>query len=165
MDSIQILNIFRNDQVIQQIFNGVYPIDKLPKIPFKPAALIINLDTSKQPGSHWVCLYFDKKAGCEYFDSYGRTPSKKLINYMRKYATKIKYSKKCVQQLLTATCGQYCVYYLTWRCRGVYMKDILKSLNKEYADEFVTGFINGLFKVNTEITDERFLQEQWNNFT
>ena len=45
------------------------------------------------------------------------------------------------------------------------MKDILKSLNKEYADEFVTGFINGLFKVNTEITDERFLQEQWNNFT
>ena len=40
------------------------------------------------------------------------------------------------------------------------MKDILNSMDKGYADEFITGFINGLFKVNTAVVDEHFLLDQ-----
>ena len=35
-------------------FIGSFARDKLPKVKSLPAALIINTDTSTQPGEHWV---------------------------------------------------------------------------------------------------------------
>jgi len=165
MDTNQILSIVRSDQAICQIYHGVFPIDKLPILHSLPAALVINLDDSTEPGSHWVAIYIETKSSCEYFDSYGREPEEKLRTYMNKYASKIKFNKKCIQQPLTATCGQFCIYYLIWRSRGVPLKNIVNSLDKSYADEFVTGFVNKLFKINTVTVDIKFITDQiCNNF-
>lgn len=79
---------------------------------------------------------------------------------MTLYARKTKFNKKCAQQLFTATCGQHCIYYIVWRCRGVYMKDILKKLDENYADEFVTGFVNSLFKIYTNVIADEFIINQ-----
>ena len=51
-------------------FRGVYPRDKLPKLK-NDQCMIINLDTSKQAGSHWIAIYC---AGNSYvvYDSFGR---------------------------------------------------------------------------------------------
>ena len=51
-------------------FRGVYPRDKLPKLK-DGQSMIINLDTSKQSGSHWIAIYCSGNSYVVY-DSFGR---------------------------------------------------------------------------------------------
>ena len=45
--------------------------DTLPQYPFNVESGIVNLNTSSQPGSHWVCYYRNKNERI-YFDPYGQ---------------------------------------------------------------------------------------------
>ena len=63
-------------------FIGVYPRDQLPVIKTLPCALVANTDDSKNPGEHWVAMYFSRTK-TEYFDSFGLPPyHEDLINYV-----------------------------------------------------------------------------------
>ena len=59
--------------------------------------LVINLDTHKQSGSHWVALYIDLlKNQLYYFDSVGKKPGKrikKFNNHVLNFMYKNKYNK------------------------------------------------------------------------
>ena len=160
MNTLEIQSVLKSDSMVAPILYGVFPIDHLPNIVSKPAALVINLDSSKKPGSHWVCIYFNRKGGCDYFDSYGKSPNKKLEKYMLKYATKINTNKKPVQLPFTSTCGQLCIFFLVWRARHVPQAMVMSGLDNSYADEFVTGFVNKLFRINTVTFDENFIVNQ-----
>jgi len=141
MNTVQILNKVNSDLVLKQVFLGVFPIDLIPKIQKYPSALIVNLDASNLPGSHWVALYFNKNNECEYFDSYGRKPELFILKYISKNSKKFVYNNKCVQDLWTISCGQMCLYYLTWRCTGISFKQIIKSM---MSDNFIKGFVDYL---------------------
>lgn len=57
--------------------------DTLPKRPKKIECAILNLDTFKKPGTHWVA-YAKINDYCEYFNSFGNLkPPSELINYMK----------------------------------------------------------------------------------
>jgi len=58
-------------------FLGAFPKDKLPKTR-KPCGLIINTDSSNNPGEHWVAIYTDNNCS-EYFDSFGLPPLQEEI--------------------------------------------------------------------------------------
>lgn len=169
MNTRQVSNVLKNDDVVSSTFLGVFPIDRLPLVNYKPASLVVNLDPSNKPGSHWVCMYFDKRGRCDYFDSYGLEPNDTLREYIFQNAVRLRHNTNCVQRILTSTCGQMCIYFLIWRCRGLSMKMIMKSLEEHNGDEFVTGFINNLFKINTVVQDENFITNQYgtilHNFT
>lgn len=156
MNTSEILAILKSDQAVKQIFLGVFPIDLLPKIAKLPAALVVNLDPSNKPGSHWVSLYFDRDGTCEYFDSYGRKP-KELQSYIIANSSTYVFNNLQVQRMLTSTCGQMCIYVLIWRARGVYFEDIINSMN---SDEFITGFVNSLFRVRTEVYNYEYIVNQ-----
>ena len=49
-------------------FNGIYSKDNLPKL--KEGVYVINLDQSKNTGTHWVVV-FVKSNELIYFDSFG----------------------------------------------------------------------------------------------
>ena len=52
-------------------FKGVYPSDKIPKLNDLSPYAILNLDTSKEKGSHWVAIA--KHGDNTYlYDSFGR---------------------------------------------------------------------------------------------
>jgi hypothetical protein len=53
-----------------------------------------------------------------------------------------------------------CIYYLVWRARGIPMKTIVQSLQLQYSDEFVVGFVNNLFRTNSVVYDTDFLIDQ-----
>lgn len=161
MNTREILNVLRSDAAVNPTLLGVFPIDLVPPVIYKPASLVINLDPSSEPGSHWVCLYIDKKGRCDYFDSYGREPNSLLKKYIFQNSVQSKHNTNCVQRILTSTCGQMCVYFLIWRCRGVPMKLIMNSLEEHTSDEFVTGFVNNLFKINTIVQDQNFIINQY----
>jgi len=59
-------------------FQGVYSIDTLPP---KPKLLVCNTDPSTKPGRHWISIYVSEDERGEYFDSFGRPPSKHFVDY------------------------------------------------------------------------------------
>lgn len=141
MNTLELQLKAQNEPVLKQIFIGVFPCDKIPDIYKLPSALIVNLDNSDKPGTHWIAIFFDKIGKCEYFDSYGRKPPIEILNYVGKQTNRYTFNNKCIQDLWSISCGQMCLYYLIWRCRGISFKQIINSM---FNDEFITGFVDCL---------------------
>lgn len=90
-------------------FRGVFMCNTLPSKPFKKECGIINLDTSKGPGTHWVA-YWKNNNQIEYFDSFGNLqPPKQLIKYLGK---NISYNYDRYQNFNTINCGHLCLKFL-----------------------------------------------------
>lgn len=69
-------------QLLNGKFHGVYPCDKIPKLTESSPYAILNLDNSKQRGSHWISIAKNGDNTVVY-DSFGRNhikiiPSLKL---------------------------------------------------------------------------------------
>lgn len=69
---------------------------------------IVNLNSSKNNGTHWVC-YLKNKDKSYYFDSFGLDPPLELSNYLDK---PIKLSTFQIQEFNTHHCGYYCLLVL-----------------------------------------------------
>lgn len=91
-------------------FRGVFMIDSLPKYPKKHETAIVNLQTSSEPGSHWVC-YAKKDNLVKYFDSFGNLkPPPQLLEYFK--GSEIIYNRRRYQKWNTPICGHLCLAYL-----------------------------------------------------
>lgn len=91
-------------------FRGVFMRDSLPKSPKKVECGIVNLDSSKNNGTHWVA-YVKNNSYCEYFNSYGDlSPPLELKKYFKKYD--IYYNYDTYQKFNTVNCGHLCLKYL-----------------------------------------------------
>ena len=155
MDTIQLTLILREDKYTQGVFQGVYPSDKLPTIIFKsyPALFMANVDTSGNPGSHWVAFYFTKDREGELFYSYGQSPS----NYTQTFSTFLDnnssrwtFNSVTLQRVNSKVCGHYCLYFVLFRCRNISMSTIVNrfSKNKHRNDYLVERFIEKRFPLN-----------------
>lgn len=82
---------------------GIFAVDLLPQHNFKtlPKALIVNVSTHDQVGSHWVAIFIVDKRNVEFFDNYGLAPSQysKYFSdfFQRQDITKIDYNMKRLQ--------------------------------------------------------------------
>ena len=82
-----------------------------------PLCLVINTDISSGDGEHWVALYLESASRCEFFDSYGERPSYYKIHLP---CHSLSLANTCqLQSQLSSVCGHYCLFYLTYRSRGV----------------------------------------------
>lgn len=92
-------------------FRGVYMRDTLPKLPRNYESAIVNLDSQKGTGTHWVAY---KKHGnkVDYFDSFGnlRAPLE-LVDYFGP-EVKISYNYKRKQRANSVVCGHLCLQFL-----------------------------------------------------
>lgn len=92
-------------------------------------AFMANTDDSWKPGRHWVAYILDFGAGsCEFFDSYGCTPTALQMPEPKRGLT-IKCNTRRLQSFDSNVCGQYCVYYITQRCGGRKMTDIINDFS------------------------------------
>ena len=92
-------------------FRGIFMRNSLPKKPLYRECGIINLDSKKNPGTHWTAY---RKIGNKvtYFNSFGDLkPPKEVIKYFGKKAT-IAYNKRRYQSFRSNKCGMYCVKFL-----------------------------------------------------
>ena len=100
-------NKLKNDTMdesqLQRIYNyPVYPRDS--KIYSDKG--FINIDDGSQCGSHWTCFIIkDNKS--YYFDSFGGTPDKFLLNQLPKL---IIYHNYKIQNINSFLSGSYCLY-------------------------------------------------------
>lgn len=115
-------------------FRGVFMRDELKNIkPKNKECGIFNLNTSKEPGSHWVCWY---KNGTNrlYFDSFGVIPPQELIDYL---GTPILRNTTQLQAYNQSNCGEFCLYVLNRLSDGDSFQNIeakLSSLNNVRRD-------------------------------
>ena len=71
----------------------------------KDKDIIMNIQTTKEKGSHWVCIHQSKGI---YFDPYGVLPTKEVL----KVLPNIKYNEIQVQPEGSEMCGQLSLYVL-----------------------------------------------------
>ena len=127
-----------------------------------PSAYIANTDPQSKPGSHWIAMFFDHEGNGDYLDSYGRQPLPKFKSFLNKHCLEWQYNGKQLQAPLTSTCGQYCIYFLYQRSRGVPLQRILDLFGNDKLenDENVTNFVNETFGTDTDIIDIEFVANQ-----
>lgn len=91
-------------------FRGVFMRDTLPLKPRKIECAVLNLDSSHNPGTHWVA-YVKQNNYCEYFDSFGNLqPPLELIKYLN--VASVNYNYTQYQKFNSVNCGHLCLHFL-----------------------------------------------------
>ena len=129
MNSHQLTWILRRDRYTAPLFLGVYPIDRLPTI--REGIYVVNTAPHTHPGLHWIALFVVNDV-IEYFDSYGGDPLPRL----RRWGKNKGWVSNPIplQSPLTSVCGQYSLYYLLHRARGVDMATLLMDFGSDVDD-------------------------------
>ena len=145
MNTQQLQSILKQDPRVGPVFRGVFPRDKLP--PFRDGVYVINTDSSKGKGQHWVSVYITPVA-TEYFDSYGGDPIKEIKRWGKRKTWVT--NPVPLQSPLSAVCGQYCIYYLLHRVRGVDMTTLLLDFgcDVDVNDQMVYDYINDRYNLD-----------------
>lgn len=105
-------------------FRGVFMRDTLPARINKVECGIVNLDTSKNKGTHWVAYYKNGK-DCIYFDSFGLPPPKEIDDYLRQPYV---YQTFQLQNHGDVICGHLCLYVLNKLTEGFDFKNIILNI-------------------------------------
>jgi hypothetical protein len=147
-------------------FQGIYPINLLPSkhTVWKTGDkkyIIINTDPSYGPGEHWFALCLSKNGVHEYFDSYGQEPSKKIQKYLGNNYLYLTYP---LQDFLTTTCGQWCMYYILHKCFGGTLSQLIKTLSflrrPFEKDIYINKVISQEFPIKEPVIHTDFLWNQ-----
>ena len=146
MNTEQIEQLCRSDQVLSPKFGGVFSRDNLPDLAEDAKFYVCNTDPSSEPGDHWVVLHAAAEGG-EYFDSLGGA-----INhdeFAQFLGGEYRYVSVQTQELFSSVCSQYCIFYMCLRARGHSMDDIVHVLDiqGEGSDRFVTCFVKLFYGV------------------
>ena len=131
LNTIQLSQILEQDKETAPIFRGVFARNNLPDKNVYPSCLVVNTDSDKQPGAHWLAMYFDEHGGCEFFDSYGLAPSEYgLKSYVKRHSTSSSWNEIQFQAPESRACGYYCFIFLLCRCRKINLNKLnAKDLN------------------------------------
>jgi len=114
-------------------FKGVFTRDQLPEKLENKESGIVNFNTSKEPGSHWVAYFRDGNQKI-YFDSFGQVIPTEIEKYLK---TKEEYQNNLpviqrntdiVQEPNTVICGHLCLYVLDNLSKGLNFQEIINSL-------------------------------------
>ena len=105
--------------------------NELLKLPKTTKNIIINLDSSRGEGTHWVCLYNtpDYKF---YFSSFGDNPPKEVIKFFNRSEAPVReYSDTQIQEFNTFYCGQISIYILYCLNHNMNPNEVIFSLLKK----------------------------------
>ena len=111
----------------------------------KQVLFIYNLEPSYMSGSHWVATYV-KNGIINYFDSFGMPPFQEIVNHAKRKNMTLLHQSDQIQNLLTTTCGYFCLYFLNEMSKGRSYYDLLK-----------------VFNIHDTIKNEKFLERYFKN--
>ena len=166
MDTKAILHIVQSSSKLKDVFIGVFPSDRLPKkIKKYPIALIVNVDDHTQPGSHWLAVFIDRYHCGEFFDSYARHPSmynEKFVKFLNKHCKEWVFNEKPLQSYWSTVCGQYCLFYLLNKVKGMSLRSILAHFtnNRVQNDRLVHSYINRHYPIHAPMHDVDLILRQ-----
>ena len=140
LTNLQLINYARELKIPN--FRGVFMRDTLPRTgPLNTECGIVNLNTSEQPGSHWVCYYKDPHRRI-YFDSFGQITPMEIQKYLK---TKrefevgkgaIQRNTDIVQRINTHVCGHFCLFVLKSLSDKHDFQGVLNELSNGYSQGY-----------------------------
>ena len=134
MDTIDLKIIISSDYKLSKTFGGVFAYDRLPSVVRTfPSSYIVNTDSAKKKGRHWIALYFESSKLCDIFDSYGLTPFGRIYSFASDNSETVHYNNLFLQDPSSKLCGLYCLYFLYYRSRGYSLENIINSSFVEYS--------------------------------
>jgi len=146
MESSQLQCMIECDPVLYGSIIGVYPADRLPlKLPSTPFGFIANTDPHNAHGQHWCAFYCDTPGYVDFFDSYGREPSRNsehFQSWLNKKAKTIRINRIQLQSETSSVCGLYCVLFLRERLLGHSYQDFINkfdSMALNSNDEYIAS--------------------------
>ena len=154
MNTRELAAVLSGNPHTEKDFKGVLACDELPddKLHSFPALYIVNTHPRNKPGEHWLALYMCADKTGEFFDSYGNPPDydyfpDSIITFLQKNCDRIVYNKRQVQDQLSATCGQHCVFYLHHRAKGAPFSRVLSLYtdNLKMNDAMVSKYVQKLY--------------------
>ena len=98
--------------------NNVLSRDESSPHNHKQELFIYNLEPSYMSGSHWVATYV-KNGIINYFDSFGMPPFQEIVNHAKRKNMTLLHQSDQIQNLLTTTCGYFCLYFLNEMSKGM----------------------------------------------
>ena len=114
-------------------FKGPYMIDELPETPEYKECGVVNFNTSKELGSHWVAYYKNGNKRI-YFDNFGQIISTEIQRYLKTTEEfhsdhpVIQRNTAIVQKPNTEICGHLCLYVWDNLSKGKDFQEIINSL-------------------------------------
>ncbi|GFQ86938.1 uncharacterized protein TNCT_2171 [Trichonephila clavata] len=146
MDSISLCRLACSDLLLRSKFGGVYASDELPQTLGSYSCFIVNLDSKRKPGSHWVAIAFRNNT-CYYFCSYGSIPNNNnILHFIKNNSNYCKWNQYRYQSFVSLTCGQFCLYFLHNFVRKQSLS-LLDSDNIEHNEKFVKQFVAHQFRL------------------
>ena len=137
MNTLQIERICSTDPELAMKFKGVYACDQLPAEAESDSFYICNTAPSSHQGLHWIVVYKSVHNITEYFDSLGLSDIQDNIKHFLGYNYRI--ANVQTQETLSSLCGQYCILYMSLRCRGIPMEDIIELLDSTaYGSDYIS---------------------------
>ncbi len=97
-------------------FIGVYPLDKVPKGIKKNSSLIVNTDTHRLEGKHWIAVSYERDGKMYVYDSFGYYYPHTLIGRLLKSNPReIVFNNRMDQLPWEKNCGLRCLAFLKTR--------------------------------------------------
>jgi len=154
MKGSEILRLISLDRITSSYFGGIFSIDQLTfSIPNRDIYFICNTDFYKNKGKHWVVIFLQKNSKyIEYFDSLGKRPSKRFVDFMSQSGKSILCNIKRFQSKLSYACGYYCLYFIYLRCRYNDFYSIVNnfSSNLNKNEKYVIDYVNHSYKLKRQ---------------
>ena len=127
MNTLQILNVLKNDPFTKSVFTDVLPSNLLPnQIQKKPRGYILNVDTSNGSGTHWISIY-----------------SRNFETFLEDQSSTFTWNEKTLQSPWSRVCGKYCLFYALHRSRNISMSTIVNMFThrRDWNDTLFRNFI------------------------
>lgn len=117
--------------------NGIYCKDELPK-ELDEGWYIINLDSKKGEGTHWVCCCKNYFVESLYFDSFGMLPP---VEVQKRLLPKFYFNADQIQETNSVLCGYYCIALIYFMTHHQYTNTV-KSMKQFQAMFNDLNFVN-----------------------
>jgi hypothetical protein len=149
MNTKQLNNVLKQDIFSRKNYGIILAINEIPpRIIYFPTWLIINSETSYEPGGHWVSIYFkNEKNPADFFDSFGKeaqTYSDKITKLLFTHHSTFQSIANPIQLKNSNTCGLFVLYFIIHKMRGKSFKKIIKdfsSIDLKKNEKIVHDFI------------------------
>lgn len=146
MNTSQIYEFLKKDQIINKSFLGVFSRDQLPSKLYKfPCSFIVNTDKQSEPGEHWLAFYYDKNKNATFFDPCGFKPSVYGLHpFLNSTSKNWEYNAKRIQSFFSFLCGQICIFFLYFKSRNYSLDYIQNIFTDEYDnnEKIILNFLN-----------------------
>ena len=139
------------DLKLKEQFRGVYASNTLPFFlrHGQTHAIVVNLDKSSQPGSHWCAIFILSNGFCVYFDPLGFPPFiPSIMTFLENNSIHCQWNAMNIQSLTSYTCGFYVIFFLRKMVRGMSLREFqgyFRHYNHHYNDSLVCQLYNKKF--------------------